>query len=114
VRKGFDAPKLYDFNMNIISDFVVNQVENMVYYTGEEITYIDEDGDEVTKNEYKVANSKLYTAGTPGSRDTYGLMSKQGKILTPPIYENIKAIAPDRYLCLPHGVILDDTGHMVK
>ena len=113
-RKELEGPKLYDLNMNLISDFVVDHVTYMVYYTGEEETYIDDDGDEVTRKVFEVANSNLYRAGTPGSRDTYGLMSKHGKRLTPPIYEDIKAIGPDRYLCSPHGVILDDFGRIVN
>ena len=113
-RKGQDAPKLYDMEMNLISDFVVDDVAYMVYYTGEENTYIDDDGDEVTRKEYKVANSNKYIVSTPNTRCSYGLMSKKGKILTPPIYEDIKAIAPDRYLCSPHGVVLDDSGREVE
>lgn len=113
-RKGTDAPKLYDFDMNLLSDFVVEEVTHMVYYTGEENTYLDEDGDEVTRKEFKVANSKLYKVETPRTIGTYGLMSGQGKILTPPIYNDITAIAPDRYLCSPHGVVLDDFGREVE
>ena len=100
--------------MNLLSDFVVDDARNVVYYTGEERTFIDDDGDEVTEKVYKVANSKVYRVSTPGSRDTYGLMSNQGKRLTPPIYDGITAIAPDRYLCSPHGVVLDDSGQIVK
>lgn len=113
-RKGIDGPKLYDLDMNLISDFVVDEVHNMVYYTGEERTFIDDDGDEVTEKVYEIANSKVYRVSTPGSRDTYGLISKDGIRLTPPIYDGIKAIAPDRYLCSPHGVILNDKGNPVK
>ena len=112
-RKGIDGPKLYDLDMNLLSDFVVDDSRNVVYYTGEERTFIDDDGDEVTEKVYKVANSKVYRVSTPGTRDTYGLMSKQGKLLTPPIYDGITAIASDRYLCSPHGVVLDDSGREV-
>lgn len=112
-RKGMEAPKLYDFDMNIISDFVVDHVSHMNYYTGEERETFDDDGNQIFIKEFKVANSKLYRVGTPGSRDTYGLMSKQGKILTPPIYDDITAVGPDRYLCSPHGVVLDDSGREV-
>lgn len=113
-RKGIDGPKLYDLDMNLLSDFVVDDARNVVYYTGEERTSIDEDGDEVTEKVYKVSNSKVYRVSTPGTRDTYGLMSNQGKRLTPPIYDGITAIAPDRYLCSPHGVVLDDSGSIVN
>ena len=113
-RKGMDAPKLYDFDMNILSDFVVDHISHMVYCTGEERETFDEDGNQIFIKEFKVANSKLYRVGTPGSRDTYGLMSKQGKILTPPIYDDITAVGTDRYLCSPHGVVLDDYGRVVE
>ena len=113
-RKGKDGPKLYDLDMNLLSDFVVDMVSHLKYDTGEIRTYVDDDGDEVTENVYMVANSNVYMVSTPGSRDSYGLISKDGIRLTPPIYDGIKAIAPDRYLCSPHGVILNDKGNPVE
>lgn len=113
-RKGEDGPQLFDFEMNLISDFVIDMVSHLKYDTGETRTYIDDDGDEVTENVYMVANSNVYMVCTPGTRDTYGLISKEGKRLTPPIYDGIRAIAPDRYLCSPHGVVLNDKGIPVE
>ena len=45
--------------------------------------------------------------------DYYGLMSKNGKAITLPLYSSISAISADRYLCkgLCGGVILDDKGN---
>lgn len=42
----------------------------------------------------------------------YGLMDRKGNIITPPLYQSIEAITPDRYYCEgPAGaVVLDDRG----
>ena len=49
--------------------------------------------------------------------DWYGLMSPEGKIITPPVYSSIKAIGYDLYLCKDsecRGVIINGKGQKVK
>lgn len=113
-RKGTDAPKLYDLNMNLLSDFVISEINQLIYDSNEGKTYIDNDGNECSEKIYLTANCNTYTAETPNTRPTYGLISPKGKIITPPIYKIIEAIGPDRYLCSPHGIVLDDKGNEVE
>ena len=112
-RKGIDAPKLYDLDMNLLSDFVIDGIEQLVYDINEEKTYIDENGRECTEQKYMTANCNTYRAETPNTKPTYGLISKEGKIITHPIYQEIKAIGPDRYLCSPHGIVIDNNGNEI-
>lgn len=45
----------------------------------------------------------------------YGLMDRNGSVITPPFYSSIEAIAPDRYHCKGSNglVILEDKGREV-
>lgn len=113
VRKGFDAPKLYDYNLNLLEDFVIAEVDNMKYYTGKTIVTVDEYGDEIAQKECIIANCLKYRVGNYNTC-RLGLMSKSGKRLTPPIYTNIEPIGPDRYLCSPHGVVINGEGRPVE
>ena len=52
-----------------------------------------------------------------GDLDWYGLMSPDGKALTPPQYISIKAVAKDLYLCetdYGRGVMLNSKGELVE
>lgn len=110
VRKNNEAPQLYDMELNLLEKFVIDEVHNILYYTGEMIPSTDEYGEECLIKASVVANCKKYCVGGYYTRTSCGLMSKSGEILTQPIYSKIEAIAPNRYLCHPHGVILDDKG----
>ena len=47
----------------------------------------------------------------------YGLISTEGKIITPPMYSSIEAIGYDTYLCKFYdstGVILNGKGERIK
>lgn len=113
VRKGEEAPQLYDMDLNMLQDFVVDEVKHLQYNTGEVEPFTDEDGDCFYRNVTRVANCSVYSVGGYYTRTSYGLISKSGERLTPPLYTKIEAIAPDRYLCHPHGVILNDRGEEI-
>lgn len=113
VRKEDEAPQLYDMKLNLLEDFVIDHISYMLYKTGALRSCTDEDGREYFVEVKEVANCNKYSVGGNFTRASYGLMSKSGKILTPPLYSKIEAIAPNRYLCHPHGVILDDNGKEV-
>jgi hypothetical protein len=52
-----------------------------------------------------------------GEMDWYGLMSPDGKIITPPLFVNITAIAKDLYLCetdYGRGILLNSKGQPVE
>ena len=102
--------KIYDFDMNVIQNFVIEDVIELKYDTHTVRTFLDENGDEVCETVYAVANSRIYKVGESFEKGRYGLMSQKGHRITPPVYEEIVAIGQDRYLCHPQGVILNDNG----
>lgn len=85
----------YDFKGKIISNFCVFDVIPLDYKT--DWNYY-EDEDMIEKSEYVIkdcARLRYYVAG-----DNYkGLITEEGRIMTMPIYKEIKAIGPDTYLC---------------
>lgn len=108
--------KRYDLAGNIITDFMIDAISNLKYATTElndgcqsyENDYID-------NQIYGIANCQRYFVD--GGRyyyGYYGLISRDGKIITPPIYTGIEAISKNLYLCQPDGVIINDKGEIVK
>lgn len=93
---------------------VIDDVEVLEYPTKKYHIVQDEEEGELIDHVYAVANCMSYKVGVTYARGHYGLLSPLGKRLTPPIYTKIEAIAANRYLCLPQGVILDDNGNQVK
>lgn len=78
---------------------------------------IDEDGidHDYLEEEHKraVANLRMYSVGD----DYKGLMSKDGYIVTKPLYANIEAIDADLYLCTVSDgdkVVVDGKGKIVR
>lgn len=103
VRRLDHLNQLLDFECNVINPCDFCMVEKMEYVTDEH----DEYGDP------KSATAHCLIYGT--TECYYGLMDRNGNIVTPPTYSRIEAIAPDRYYCKgPNGsVILDDKGREV-
>jgi len=94
----------YDFNGDEAEDFVVRDVYMLYYETDEE----DKEGNPISKQSL----CQKYSIDD----DHYGLMSADGKPLTPAIYTNIDAISKDRFACSlawNENVILDSQGRKV-
>lgn len=89
--------QVLDFNCNVINSCNFSEVEVMQYHTDKY--------DEYGGLESAVANCRRYRTFD----SYYGLMDKDGNLITPPFYTDITAIGPDRYHCTSaHGsVILD-------
>lgn len=95
----------FDSNGDVVDDFIVTDVSDLRYMTDER----DDDGDW----DYKDSNCKLYRIGY----GKVGLLSLDGRPLTPAIYTDIDAINKDRFKCdlsNQECVILDDKGHQIK
>lgn len=107
--------KRYDFNGNVVVDFVIDGISNMQYET-DRLKDNSSGCDDVEENNriYGIANRQLYKVSSDYYNYYYGLISREGKRITPPIYTSIEAINKNRYLCHPHGVIIDDNGKIVK
>lgn len=117
VRHADHIARRYDRDGNIVVDFVIDEVSNMQYETTELCNNTDSSEDEFFDNRiYKVANCQQYLvkSGNYNSPDYYGLLNRNGKIVTPPIYTSIKAIDKNLYLCQPNGVIINDRGEIVQ
>lgn len=90
----------YDLQGNLIDGFYIYSFEYMEYET-EELYEIKKSnsnwGEEETELKHKMRRARLckYTAGN----EMEGLITADGQIVTKPIYNYIKAIGPDTYLC---------------
>lgn len=110
----------YSLQGELIDDFLINNVAGMMYDT-DEIRYntannYDNEGeteDEEPTPYKKTASCKKYEAEV----GWFGLMSSNGKIITPPRYSDIKAIGYDLYLCKTDshiGEVLNGKGVRVR
>ncbi len=115
VRHADHTAKRYDYAGNMIVDFVIDDVSNMQYETTELRNDLDVSGDEyIDRSVYGIANCQRYLVRDGHWNDYYGLLGRNGEILTQPIYTNIKAIGKNQYLCQPDGVIINDRGEVIK
>ena len=100
VRRFDNLNQVLDFECKIINPCNFDEVEKMEYSTDE----YDEDG--MMKS--ATANCLRYRTADW----SYGVMDRNGNIITPPSYSSIEAIGPDRYHCdgSNGSVILDGKG----
>ena len=108
----------------LIDDFLISNVDRLLYDT-DEILYTtaknyDDEGNltgetaeaELTPYQ-KTANCKKYET----ELGWYGLMSRSGKVITPPKYCDITAIGYDLYLCKTddiRGEVLNGKGVRIR
>jgi len=118
VRFPDHTAKRFDFEGNVLVDFVIDHVTNMHYSTTELNNQAEEaeEDDSYSNNSfviYAVAQCQKYLVSC-GYYDYYGLIDRNGRIITQPEYSSIDAIAEDLYLCQPHGIIINGKGERVK
>ena len=114
VRYPDHTAKRYDFEGNLLVDFVIDNVENMHYATTELHNNEDEDGCSSHSAIFDVAKCQKYMVRSGYYDEYYGLMDRNGKRITSPEYSSIEAIAEDLYLCQPQGIIINGKGQQVK
>ena len=104
-RRLNHTDQVFDFKGNLVNACSFENVE-CLEYESDEFEY--QDYMEGYERRPLSANCKAYQS----SDYHFGLMDKDGNIITPPLYDNIRAIAKDRYFCEGDGgsVILDDKG----
>ena len=115
--------KRYDLNGKLICDFYISDVSYMTYES-DELRYstsknYNEEGVIISETENisplpieKMAKCRRYEAES----GWYGLMTADGKVITPPSYCSIQAIGYDMYLCKDndeYGVILNGKGQRI-
>ena len=93
--------QVYDIKGNLLNACDYMGIESIEYA-------IDENGDYDTQVKAAPHCLKYRTFD-----NHYGLMSRDGKNITLPLYSNISAISEDRYLCIGMcgSIILDDKGN---
>lgn len=97
--------KRYGFDRRLLDNNVFSEIMDMTYNSEE----YDKDG--VRKE--KVASCRKYMVES----GYWGLMSKKGKIITPPLYEEIHALGNHLYLCSyseDKHVLLNEMGQTVN
>ena len=101
VQRFDHLDQVLNFECNILNPCNYQKIEKMEYTTDEYNEYGD----------LKLATSNCMKYST--IYGYFGLMDKNGNIITPPSYSRINAIGPDRYHCDgPNGsVILDSKGN---
>ena len=113
----------YDFDGNLVNDFVFDGVENLTYETGEaEWRRIKTDSYYSVDEEYedkeipitKIATLMKYVT----SEGWVGLISSEGKPITPPLYWDIKAIGKNVYKASlekssSYSVLLNEKGKII-
>lgn len=112
-----NTSKLYEYDGSVVEDFVIDDVSNLRYETTEllkEPYGYDETSETPIDKVYAIAELQRYGVCVDEVSMCYGLMNRAGKRVTPPIYNDIKAISKDLYLCEPNGVILNARGEKVK
>lgn len=114
----------YNYQGELIEDFLINDVNYMTYNT-DELRYAstktyDEEGNVTGETEdeeptpmQNMARCRRYET----EYGWYGLMSPDGKILTPPSYSSITAVGYDLYLCKDTddgGILLNGKGERMR
>ena len=111
-------------NGDVIEDFCISGVNCLTYDTNElrydttklyndDGTLFSETKDDEPTIVKKMAKCRSYESEI----GWYGLISTEGKIITPPMYSSIEAIGYDTYLCKFYdstGVILNGKGERIK
>lgn len=126
VRRPGRIAMQYDYDGNILVDFVIDEICNMRYETTElrnerDNAYGDDDKSECDEEDvpddrvYGIADCQRYMVWGGDFGDYYyGLLDRSGRVITPPIYTSIEAIGKNLYFCKPQGVIINGKGQVVK
>lgn len=110
----------YTLRGELINDFYIHSVEQLIYDTMELSEPVKEYDDEGNVYGVSAPDAKKAIAlclRYEAQYDWYGLMSPTGKIITPPIYKDIEALGPDLFLCKDSshdGMLINADGRQVR
>ncbi len=113
---------VYSLQRELIAASQVRDVEQMMYETQEVFYPVNQEGHECSDECYSYSNpvQRMAVASClryEGEWGWYGLMSADGRQLTPPSYISIMAVDKDLYLCETssgRGVLVNSRGEFVK
>lgn len=116
VRHADHIARRYDYDGRLLVDFVIDEVENMLYETTELRQNMDEEDyyEEFDNKVYAVADCQRYIVRDGQGSEYCGLLNRKGEIVTKPVYYSIQPIGKGLYLCQPDGVILNNDGKRVN
>lgn len=113
--------RVYSLQGELLAASQIRSVKPMLYETREVMYPSNKDGDECDEPYYYINPVQRQEVATclryEGEMDWYGLMSPDGKALTPPMYTEITAVDKDLYLCkttYDRGVMLNSKGEPVE
>ena len=97
--------KRYNHDMNVLENFVIHSIEELStkeFYKEDEFRYA-------------TAKQMCYAVNAvDASTLYYGLMDRNGKRITPPVFTSIEAIGMDLYFCKPQGIVINGKGKRVE
>lgn len=97
--------KRYDYEGNVLEDFVIHAIDDMLYRKT--------DGED--EHCHGIADQMFYAVYVTDESDLfYGLMDRKGKRITPPDYTSIQAIGKDLYFCKPQGIVINAKGIRIE
>lgn len=112
---------VYSLQGELIVDSQVREVEQMMYETQEVFYPVNQEGQEYMDEYYNYPDpvQRIAVASClryEGEWGWYGLMSADGRQITPPLYVSITAVGKDLYLCETssgRGVMVNSRGERV-
>lgn len=108
----------YDLSGNVIDDFVCKDIQQMTFTTGEKKWIKESNGGESYDSRQVDVEETATLLKYITSEDWEGLMTKEGRIVTPPVFWSITAISKNLYLCKydtssEHGILLNEKGERI-
>ncbi len=104
--------RAYSYDGTLINNCVIYSSFPLMYTVGEE-NIASSDGC-YSPDIKQMANALAYKVCYGDYDYRSGLMNRDGKIITEPLYSSITAIGADLYQCDPQGVIINAKGEIVK
>lgn len=106
----------YALDGTVIDDFVCRDIKQMTYSTGEK-KWVGDGVTEYVDRQVDVEDTATLLKYVT-SENWEGLITKEGKIVTPPIFWSIEAVSKNLYLCKydtssDHGILLNERGERV-
>lgn len=104
----------YALDGTLIDDFVCDNVRQLTYETGEKRWVQVNENETHQVDVEETATLLCYTT----NEGWEGLMTRDGKIVTPPVFWDVKAVSRNLYLCKydttsDHGILLNERGEHV-
>ena len=108
----------YALDGQLIDDFVCSDVHRLTYLTGEKrwVGSSEDPSRPITQQDVEETATLLCYVTNEGWK---GLITQDGKVLTPPLFWSIKAISKNLYLCTydmtsDHGILLNEKGQRIS